>query len=94
MNARETADRHGQYVVAGDMRAAGADFTPEAMQEFMNLGVRPPRGTDRYEVVNERQDGDNYIFDIKYSNEQESQTIRSTWGRVGDDWKIVKVERG
>lgn len=92
MNARETADRHGGYVVGGNMQAVMADFTPEAMQEFGKLGVRPPRATNTYEVVNEHQEGDNHIYDIKYSNDQENLTIRSTWAKVGDEWKIVKAE--
>jgi hypothetical protein len=79
MNARETAERHAGYATSGNMQAAGADFTPEAMQAFMGLGLRPPRGANKYEIVNERQDGGNYIFDIKYSNDSESATIRSHW---------------
>jgi hypothetical protein len=93
MNARETAERHGGYVLAGNMAAVGGDFTPEAMQAFMQLGIRPPRGTNKYEIVGESQDGDQTVYDIKYSNDAESLTIRSTWGKVGEEWKIVKAEK-
>lgn len=92
MDARETADRHGGYVVAGNMQAVGADFTPEALQEFMGYRKGPPRGTNAFEVVGERQDGDQHIYEIKYSNGEESLTVRSYWDKVGDDWKIVKAE--
>lgn len=94
MNARETADRHAGYVTAGNPQAAGADFTPEALQEFMQLGVRPPRGANKYEIANESDEGDRYSCDITYSNDQESQTLRSTWSKVGDDWKIVGIAKG
>ncbi len=92
MDVRETANRHGGNVVAGNMAAVGADFTPEALQAFMALGIRPPRGTNTFEVLGERPDGDRTVFDIKYSNGADSVVIRSTWARVGDDWKIVKAE--
>jgi hypothetical protein len=93
MDARETAERHGGFVVAGDMRSVGADFvSQEAMQEFMSHGKVPPRPTTKAEVVSERQDGDDYIYEIKYSNDQDTLTVRSQWSKVGDDWKIVKAE--
>lgn len=91
MNARDTAQRHGQDVVSGNMQRAMADFTPEALQAFGALGIRPPRGANKAEIVNERQDGDQHIFDITYSNDQESTTIRSTWAKQGEDWKLVKA---
>lgn len=92
MNARETANRHGDFVVAGNMRSAMADFTPEALQKFQARGVFPPRGANTYEVVNERQEGDRHIYEITYRKDQESVTLRSTWGQVGDEWKIVDIE--
>jgi hypothetical protein len=92
MNARETAERHGASVASGNMQAAMADFTPDALQAFAALGVRPPRGTNAYELLSERQDGDHYVYDIKYSNGQDSTTIRSTWSKLGDEWKLVKAE--
>ena len=92
MDARETVKRHGDYVIAGNMRAAGADFTPEALQKFQAAGVFPPRGANQYEVVNERQEGDRHIYEIRYTKDQESVTLRSTWGQMGDEWKIVDIE--
>src|SRR5262245_33149087 len=93
MNARQTAERHGGFVVAGDMRLVGADFvSQEAMQEFVSHGKLPPRPTTKAEVVGERPDGDNIVYDIKYSNDQDSLTVGSHWTKVGDDWKIVKAE--
>ena len=42
--------------------------------------------------MGERQEGDQHVFDVKYSSDQESATIRSRWGKVGDEWKIVAAE--
>jgi hypothetical protein len=79
-------------VVAGDRQAAMSDFTPDGMQAMMAAGIRPPQPATKAEIVNERQDGDRYVFDIKYSNDQASATIRSTWAQMGDEWKIVHAE--
>ncbi len=92
MDARETAERHGAYVVAGNMGGVMADFEPAALQAFGALGIRPPRGVNKAEIVGERQEGSQCIFEIKYSNDAESQTIRSYWEQQGGTWKIVKAE--
>jgi hypothetical protein len=93
VNAKETAERHGGYVIAKNWGGVGADFAPGAMEEFQKHGVGPPRGTTKAEFVSESQDGDQYVYEIKYSNDAgESQTVRSRWGKVGDEWKIVSAE--
>ena len=97
MDARATAERHGQNVATGNMRGAAADFTPEALQEFTTAivpaGDGPPDGTNRAEVLSQRREGDREIFEITYSSPQEARTLRSTWEQVGGEWKIVEVER-
>lgn len=93
MDAKETAHRHGQDVASGNQAGAMGDFTPEALQELMKLGVRPPQGTNAYAMVNERQEGDHHIYDLKYTNGTDNLTLRSKWGKVGDAWKIVGLEK-
>jgi hypothetical protein len=58
----------------------------------MSHGKLPPRPTTKAEIISERQDGDQYVYEIKYSNDQESLTVRSRWVKMGDDWKIVHAE--
>ena len=97
MDARATAERHGRDVATGNMRGAAADFTPEALREFTTVivpaGDGPPEGTDRAEILSQRREGDREIFEIVYSSPQATCTLRSTWEQLGDEWKIVKVER-
>ena len=90
MNVRETAEQHGSNVAEGNMQAAMADFTPEALEAFRASGLRPPRG--RYELLSERREDDRYVFEIRYGDNREALTVRSTWARVGDAWKIVAAE--
>ena len=92
MDARQTAERHGQDVVAGNRQGAMGDFTPEGMQTMMQAGIRPPQPATSAEIINEQQDGERHIFDIKYSSNDASATIRSTWEKIGEEWKIVKAE--
>jgi hypothetical protein len=93
MDARETAERHGGFVVAGNMQSVMADFaSPEALQAFAAQGKTPPRPTTAYEIVNQSGSDTNPVFDIKYSNDHESLTVRSTWGKQGDEWKIVSAD--
>ncbi|RJQ24724.1 MAG: hypothetical protein C4589_12545 [Peptococcaceae bacterium] len=51
--------------------------------------VRP----ERYEVLSEKQEGDNYIFEVKYiGKENKNLCVRSKWALFGDDWKVVGGE--
>jgi hypothetical protein len=93
MNARETAERHGGFVCQGNMQGVMADFaSPDVLAEFQKYGKMPPRATTKAEVLSETQDGDRYVYEIKYSNDAgDSLTIRSKWGQQGEEWKIVEA---
>jgi len=92
MNARETAERHGRYVIDRNWGALGGDFAPGAMGEFQKHGKAPPRGTSKAEILKESQEGDDYVCEICYTNDAgESVTVRSRWGKMGDEWKIKEA---
>jgi hypothetical protein len=92
MNGREAAERHGQNYVARNFDAVGADFAPGALEAFQQHGKRPPRGTSKAEIVNESQEGDDYVCEVCYTNDAgESLTIRSRWGKLGDEWKVKEA---
>jgi len=91
-SARETAERHANDVIAGNMGQVVADFTPEAMSEFQKHAAMPPRPTKTAEILNSNQEGDKQVFEIKYANDAESLTIRSWWQDENGTWKIVKAE--
>ncbi|HEY7296205.1 MAG TPA: hypothetical protein VH916_14265 [Dehalococcoidia bacterium] len=90
--AQETAQRHANDVVAGNMAGVVADFTPEALAEFQQHGVMPPRPTTKAEIVSHAQEGNRERFEIAYSNDSQSVTIRSWWEDQGGVWKLVKAE--
>ncbi len=90
--ARETAQRHADDVVAGNMPAVVGDFTPEAMTEFQKHAAMPPRPTKTAEILSNRKEGQQEVFEIKYSNDVESLTIRSWWEEQGGVWKITRGE--
>jgi hypothetical protein len=90
--ARETAQRHGSDVVAGNMGGVIADFTPEALTEFQAYGVMPPMPTKQAEILSEREDGGRHVFEIHYSNDAAALTIRSWWEDQNGTWKLVKAE--
>ena len=92
MSGREAAERHGQYVINRNWQALGGDFAPGALEEFQKHGKTPPRGTTKAEIVNESQEGDDYVCEVCYTNDAgESLTVRSRWGKMGDEWKIKEA---
>jgi len=90
--ARETAERHANDVIAGNMPGVIADFTPEAMTAFQAHNAMPPRPTTKSDIVSSSQEGDKQVFEIKYTNDSESLVIRSWWQDEQGTWKIVKAE--
>lgn len=92
-SARETAERHANDVVAGNMAGVMGDLTPEALAEMQSKRIGPPRPTTKAEVTPIQTEGNQEVIDIKYSNDNESRTIRSWWEEENGTWKIVKADK-
>lgn len=88
ISAEETARRHGQAVVDGNMAQVMADLTPEAMAKLGGI-AGSLQGVTAYEIAKHEQDGEDHVFDITYSAAAGPLTVRSRWREMGEDWKVV-----
>lgn len=94
MGARETAERHAQDVVDGNLERLMGDFDGGALQELMASGAMPPQPTTEWKILSETEAGDTTQFHVRYANASESLELTTTWKQVrADGWKIVKAER-
>jgi hypothetical protein len=89
-DAAETAHRHAQDVVKGNMAGVMGDLTPEALTKAMALGGGP-QGVTGYDLVDNGADGDDHMFDITYHTAAGSMTITSRWRDTAGAWKIVDL---
>ncbi len=89
---RETAQSHGDAVVAGDFATAGAALTPESSAAAPAIMKALPRPLTKAEVDAVEPQGDGFVARIRYSGEGESVVIASTWAEVDGAAKIVSLE--
>lgn len=75
---REAARNHGQAVVAGDLKRAGADLTREAAATAPEVMGRMPRGLTACEVLEVRPEGAEWVAAIRYVGEGEL-VVESRW---------------
>jgi hypothetical protein len=91
VTARETAERHAQDVVDGNLARLASDFEEKALAEYLELGVLPPQPTTEWTIVSETPDGDLVRFQIRYANDSEHLVIKTTWQQLDGDWKIINA---
>jgi hypothetical protein len=83
---KETANRHGQDVVAGNMAGLMGDFTPAGMTKVMSMMSAGPITAKSFEVK-ELPDNE---FEISYIGDS-TRVVWSKWVQVGDKWQIDDV---
>ncbi len=79
----ETAKRHAQDVIAGNMAALMGDFTPSGLTKAMALAASPIQAQS-FEV----KELGNDELEITYTGPSGSRTIWSKWVKNGDRWQI------
>lgn len=76
---REHAEGHGQAVVAGDLRRAGADLTKEVMSQAGEVMKNIPSPATSAEVKEVRKEGEEYVAVILYAGDDASVNVESRW---------------
>jgi hypothetical protein len=81
-----------QALLIGDLMRVMNDLTPEALGQVMsgggNMGAMPTLTS--FEILNQDQQGDDHVFKIKFSGDQDF-TALATWRDVGGQWKIAAL---
>jgi hypothetical protein len=90
--AEEAAHAHAHAIVEGDYGAMVRTMTPDGLAKAMQLGNTT--WTDlSYEVGGRERDGDDFVFSITYHTDIGPLTLRERFRLVGDEWKVVDVEK-
>lgn len=93
MTARQTAERHAQDVVDGNMSSVMGDFFGSTLMSLMATGAMPPSPTTAWEVLSEDDAGDAVTVHVRYSNDTDSLELRTRWEQVAGEWKIVEARK-
>ncbi len=84
--------RHAKAIVTMDIGQIMNDLMPDAMMKLQQeAGGGTAMQINGYEVLGSSQDGDDYLYDVKYIGPQ-SFTVRARWSRLGSEWKIVDAD--
>jgi hypothetical protein len=93
VTARESAERHAQDVVDGNMARIMGDFAGSAFTQLMGTGG-PPQPTTQWEILSEEPDGDAVRFQVRYSNDSAALALETRWEQFdGGVWKIVNARK-
>lgn len=89
---RALYERHVQYVLDGDMKAALADMVRERVPQVFE-GVTVPRGkVDSLRIVDVRREGDTWVGETEYHTPEGRIGLRSIWEQHDGTWKAAALE--
>jgi len=90
--AEKAVHRFSNAVITMDIAQLMNDLTPEAMMKLQDAagGGMAVQITD-YEVLGSRQDGAQFLYDVRYLGPT-NFTARLRWGIVSGEWKIVDAD--
>jgi len=88
----QAVHRHAKAIVSMDIGQIMNDLMPDAMMKLQReAGGGSALQIQSYEVLASSRDGDDYLYDVRYSGPQ-SFTVRARWSRLGPEWKIVDAD--
>ncbi len=87
----DIVNRHGQAIVTMDIAQIMSDLMPDAMMKLQSAAGGGSLQISEYEVLGYTQDGDDYLYDVKYIGPQ-SFTVRARWSQVGSEWKVIDAD--
>lgn len=89
--AREAAERHAQDVVDGNMARAMGDFYGNSLNDFLGTGVALPNPTTGWEILSETSLAGSTAFHVRYSNDQTTTELKTTWHHLAGEWRLTKA---
>lgn len=80
---------HGDAIIAGDMARALEDFIDEVKPHVPAVAALLPRSLNAADVLSVRQDGSQFVVQIRYSGQGTPLVVESTWEDRGGRPLIV-----
>lgn len=93
MTAEEFMKAHAEKACSGRIAEIMGDLTPEALGQVGALMAGGPNPPQQNTVVPVSQNGDDYIFDVTYTGDGKSASMRETVRQIDGTWKIVSLTK-
>lgn len=88
---RQHAEAHGAATVAGDMKTAGADLTPEGMSKAGAVMSKMPKELTGSSIESVSVEGDVATVRIRYSGTDGEVQVDSDWAERDGRPKIIDL---
>ena len=88
---RERAQAHGDAVVAGDLRSAGADLDKAAMAKAGEVMPQLPKPLSAAEIVSVSSSDDQMTVEIAYKGDADTVKVASVWAERDGAPKIIDL---
>lgn len=88
---RQRAQAHADAVVAGDLRAAGADLDKAAMTAAGEVMPKLPKPLSGADIVAVSSDEDRATVEIAYKGEDRTVKVASVWAERDGTAKIIDL---
>ncbi len=100
VSVEDAVKRNADALIAGNIAQLFTDITPEAMTKLTQMagtmmgaaqaGSPMPKLTS-YEIVSREQDGDDHIYDVRFSGDVQFG-VKNRWREVNEQWKLVDFD--
>lgn len=93
MTAEEFMRDHADKASSGRIPEILSDLTPAAMAQLGPLMAGGPNPPKAYQVEPAGQTGDDHVFDVTYTGDDDKRvSMRETVRQIDGAWKITKLE--
>ena len=93
MTAEEFMREHANKACSGRIAEIMGDLTPEAMGQVGALMAGGPNPPKENSVVPVSQNGEDYVFDVTYTGDGATASMRETVRQIDGTWKIVNLAK-
>ena len=91
MNAEEFMKGHADKASTGRVAEIMGDLTPESLAQVGAILAGAPQPFTANTVVPVRASGDDHIFDVTYTADGGTVSMRETVKQIDGTWKIVHI---
>ncbi len=93
-SVQEAVENYCKAMMAMDIATLMGSMTPEALGKAMALqgqGPQPGGGLQRYEIAEQGQEGDEYVYHLTLFGSDAEAKVMTRWKEVDGAWKVADV---
>ncbi|MEX1255466.1 MAG: hypothetical protein WEE64_14100 [Dehalococcoidia bacterium] len=93
-SVQEAVEGYCKAMMAMDIGTLMGSMTPEALGKAMALqgqGPQPGGGLQSYEIAEQGQEGDEFIYHLTLVGSDQSAKVMTRWKEIDGAWKVADL---